>query len=120
MTALSAVIIAYATLTVGNVPAAGSNDKILHLLLFVPLGVGGALWLATWPPARQRQGRAIILAVILLFAAATELGQGMIETRDGSLGDFIADALGAGLGVFLGGIVASRATRDDDHDEPSP
>lgn len=113
MTALSAVIIAYATLTVGNLPAAGSYDKAAHFLLFLPLGIGGALWLAGRSAPAQRRGRAIILTVILVFAAATEVGQGFLETRDGSFADFVADAAGAGLGVFLGGLVAGRSRRDD-------
>ena len=113
MTALSAVIIAYATLTVANVPAAGSNDKLIHFLLFVPLGLGGALCLANQSPEAQRRGRALILVVILTFAIATELGQGMMETRDGSLADFIADAIGANVGVLLGGFIASRAQREE-------
>src|SRR5690606_27985347 len=98
-TALSAVIIAYATLTTGATPPTDADDQVLHFLLFFPLGVGGALWMANLPPPAQRRARALILLVILAFAAATELIQGAMPTRDGSLGDFIADAAGAGLGV---------------------
>lgn len=115
VTALSAVLIAYATLTVATGPTPDADDQVLHFLLFLPLGIGGAFWLAEQPLERQRRGRALILLVILGFAAATEVGQMFIESRDASLSDFIADAAGAGLGVMLGGLVAGRARRD-----PSP
>jgi VanZ family protein len=111
VTALSAVLIAYATLS-PDVAATGGNDQFGHFLLFFPLGIGGAFWLAPLPPATQNRARGLILLVILLFAAATEIGQMFIETRSASLPDFIADAAGAGLGVLLGGFVARRARRD--------
>lgn len=114
LTALSAVIIAYATLTTtASPPPTDTDDQVLHFLLFLPLGVGGAMWMAMLPPDRQRRARALILAIILAFAAATELIQGVMETRDGSFADFVADAAGAGLGVVIGGFVASRARRDE-------
>lgn len=110
VTALSAVIIAFATLS-PDVSAASGNDQLGHFLLFLPLGVGGALWLAPLPAKTQRRARALILLVILSFAAATEIGQMFIETRSASLGDFIADTAGATLGVVVGGIASRRAPR---------
>ncbi len=112
ITALSAVVIAYATLQSSLNTDLGGNDTLLHFLLFLPLGVGGALWMAQLEQAQQKRARLAILVVILAFAAATELAQVPMENRTGSLSDFIADAAGGGLGVLLGGWMASRANRD--------
>jgi len=111
ITALSAMAIAYATLQ-PNVSADLGNDTFLHFLLFLPLGAGGALWMAQLEPPVQKRARLAILGLVLFFAAATELAQVPMENRTGSLSDFIADAAGGGLGVLLGGWMASRAKRD--------
>lgn len=110
VTALSAVIIAYATLS-PDVGVTGGNNQFGHFLLFLPLGIGGAFWLAPLPARTQNRARALILLVILAFAAATEIGQMFIDTRSASWTDFVADAAGAALGVLLGGLVARRARR---------
>lgn len=110
MTALSAVTIAFATLS-PNVSTTGGSDQLGHFLLFLPLGIGGAFWLAPLPVETQKRARALILLVILAFAAATEIGQMFIESRSASLGDFVADSAGAALGVLLGGFAARRARR---------
>jgi len=112
ITALSAVVIAYATLQPNVNTDLGGNDTFLHFLLFLPLGAGGALWMAQLEPALQKRARLVILLVILAFAAATELAQVPMENRHGSFSDFIADAAGAGVGVVIGGWMASRARRD--------
>lgn len=112
MTALSAVIIAYATLSASAGGTSTNADEVVHFLLFFPLGVGGALWTATLAPDRQRRAQVIVLVVILAFAAATEIGQMFVETRHASITDFIADAAGAGLGVLVGSMIAGRA-RDE-------
>lgn len=110
LTAVSAVIIAYATLAPG-VDAGAADDEFLHFLLFLPLGLGGALWMAALEPAVQKKARLGILLVVLVFAAATEIGQGAVDGREPSFGDFIADAAGAGLGLLIGGLIAARAER---------
>lgn len=111
ITALSAVVIAYATLR-PNVSADLGNDSLLHFLLFLPLGAGGALWMAQLPPALQKRARLGILLLVLFFAAATELMQVPIEGRTASLTDFFADAAGGGLGLLAGGWMAARARRN--------
>lgn len=110
VTALSAVIIAFATLS-PDTGIGATNDTIAHFLLFLPLGAGGALWMANLEPATQRRARLAMLGVILAFAAGTELAQVAMEERTGSLSDFIADAAGGGVGLLIGGWIASRARR---------
>ena len=72
-----------------------SRDKLLHLVGF---GVFALLWLRVAP---GRPGR--VLAAGVLFGAFTEVYQGLMPLgrfADGA--DFVADALGAGLGVLVG------------------
>lgn len=111
ITALSAVVIAYATLQ-PNVTTEIADDSMLHFMLFLPLGAGGALWMAQLPPELQQRARLGILLLVLFFAAATELIQIPIEGRTGSISDFFADAAGGGVGLLLGGWMAARAKRN--------
>ena len=104
---MSAVFIAYATLS-PSVSAGGMDDQLAHFILFFPLGLGGALWMAQLDRASLGRSRLAVLGVVLAFAAATEIGQGFVG-RDPSFGDFVADAAGASAGVFVGGLIASRA-----------
>ena len=110
ITAISAVMIAYATLQ-PSVNTELGNDSVLHFLLFLPLGFGGALWMAQLAPPLQKRARLGILLLVLFFGAATELAQIPMDDRTGSFSDFIADAAGGGLGLLAGGLLASRAQR---------
>lgn len=110
ITALSAAVIVYATLR-PNIRADLPSDSLLHFLLFLPLGVGGALWMAQLDPDLQRKARFGILLVALFFGAATEVAQGPIPGRSPSLSDFFADAAGAGVGLLVGGWMAARSDR---------
>jgi VanZ family protein len=111
VTALSAVMIAYATLR-PNISTDIADDSVLHFLLFLPLGAGGALWMSQLPPALQKRARLGILLLVLFFAAATELMQVPMEGRTGSISDFFADAAGGGVGLLVGGWLAARAKRN--------
>lgn len=86
------------------------DDQLAHFLLFLPLGLGGALWMAQLEATAQRKSRLAILGVVLAFAALTEIGQGFVD-RDPSLSDFVADAAGAGVGVLVGSAIISRIRR---------
>lgn len=110
ITAVSAMVIAYATLQ-PSVNTDLGNDSFLHFLLFFPLGFGGALWMAQLEPALQKRARLGILLLVLFFGAATELAQVPMDARTASLSDFVADAAGGGLGLLAGGLLASRAKR---------
>jgi len=109
LAALSAAFIVFATLS-PSVSAGDVDDRLIHFLLFVPLGLGGALWMSVLDPAIQRRARLAVLGLILAFAAATEIGQGFVG-RNPSVPDFIADAAGAGLGVLIGSFIAARSRR---------
>lgn len=110
ITALSAVVIAYATLR-PNVSTTFADDTVLHFLLFMPLGAGGALWMAQLEPGLQKRAGIAIFGLILFFAAATELAQSLVDGRTASLTDFFADAAGGIFGLLIGGLMASRARR---------
>jgi VanZ family protein len=58
----------------------------------------------------------VVLCVLLIgFGGLMELGQGVVPGRDGSIGDFLVNALGVGMGlvmaVLLERTVLSRAWR---------
>lgn len=80
-----------------SVPKLG-NDKILHFGAF-----GGLAFLVAWA-LPTREGRAhiqglITLGLIVGYAMIDELTQYFIPGRNCSLGDFIADAIGAVIGL---------------------
>lgn len=85
-------------LPAGNVPKLG-NDKVLHVLAFA-----GLAFLVAWA-LPTRVGRAHVQAMWTLgliwgYAMIDELTQKFIPGRHCSLGDFVADAAGAVLGLL--------------------
>jgi len=91
----------------------GTPDQaswVLHAGLFGLLGVALALWFATSSAVRTAPVRSLAMLVLALwiFAAATELGQLAVEGRDATLGDWIADMLGALTGLFVAPLLLRR------------
>ena len=80
---------------IDQLDATAQSDKLVHASLFVVLG---ALAARSWPQPRQRW-RA--LAGLLLLGVLTEALQSLIPGRSASLGDWLADALGACAGLFV-------------------
>jgi hypothetical protein len=82
-----------------DVPEGGPNDKVTHALIFVALAVAGRWARVPWPTL------GIGLAA---YAALTEVLQATLPIhRDGSVLDFVADAVGIAVGLFLA-LSASR------------
>jgi VanZ family protein len=83
-------------------PSPPGVDKLVHGGLFLALAVTGR-----WAGARSG-----VLAVLLpLYAAASELLQTVPALhRDGSLGDWLADAVGVAIGLLLWGLLGRRRT----------
>jgi VanZ family protein len=84
-------------------PSPPGVDKLVHGGLFLALAVSGR-----WAGVR---GQA--LAVLLpLYAAASELLQTIPALhRDGTLGDWLADVVGAGIGLLLWSLLGRRRAR---------
>lgn len=80
---------------IDQLDATAQSDKLVHASLFVVLG---ALAARSWPQPHQRW-RA--LAGLLLLGVLTEALQSLIPGRSASLGDWLADALGACAGLFV-------------------
>lgn len=78
----------------GLPPVLAQQDKLVHLLGFAAFACALRLGL----PALSRQEYA---GVLLLMASAIELGQTFIPSRVGSLGDLLADGLGAVFGLAV-------------------
>lgn len=112
VTVVSAGLIVFATLS-PSVSSGGIRDEVAHVLLFFPLGLGGALWMERLDAPSQPRAALVIFAVVLTFAALTEIGQALVG-RTPAFSDFMADAAGAGLGVLVGGWIAPRIARDPD------
>jgi VanZ family protein len=75
-------------------------DKVQHLVAFAALGAivcAAASTFAT-PSWRMYVG---VIALIALYAAIDEWTQGLVERRMSDLLDWIADVVGAVLGVIL-------------------
>jgi len=71
----------------------GGLDFLLNVLIFVPLGVGLSAAGFSWR-------RAVVLAAVTTFIIEL-LQMEVIAGRDASLGDLLANTLGAGLGALL-------------------
>ena len=75
------------------------SDKLVHLALFAPL----ALLLAAWRVTRRDRppvAAAWSAGLCLLYAAGDELTQQLVPGRSGDPFDFLADAVGTGLGLL--------------------
>ena len=75
-----------------------ANDKLMHFGAF-----GGLAFLVAWAlPTREGQAHIrglITLTLIIGYAMIDEITQNFIPGRTCSLGDFIADAIGAVMGL---------------------
>jgi len=77
-----------------DLPQGGPDDKVVHALIFVVLAVAGRWAQVPW----------VTLGLALTaYAAVTEVLQATLPiSRDGNLRDFLADAIGIGIGLLLG------------------
>ena len=89
----------------------GSLDKLQHLTAFAGLAVLLCSTGATWGVATPRL-IAVVLAIAAVYGVFDELTQAFVPRRMPDLRDWVANMLGAGLGiaVFLVGqqLTASR------------
>jgi hypothetical protein len=73
-------------------------DKLVHCLMYLVLG-----WLASRALENASISRVVWMAVaILCFAALDEWHQFFIPGRDADVLDWVADSLGASMGILLG------------------
>lgn len=79
-------------------------DKLRHLLAFASLALVAALG---WPPSWSTKVR--IVGGLMLYGLFIELMQTQLPTRTGSIGDWLADAIGIGLGLLLHQALRRRA-----------
>jgi VanZ family protein len=87
----------------GDVPTVPPGvDKLVHLVLFGALAFSGR-W-AGLP-------RAPLAALLVLYAAVSELVQGLpVLDRSASVADWVADVAGVLLGLLLWGVLERRLT----------
>ncbi len=87
-------------------PAAPGNDKVAHVIAYT--AVGGtylhALVLGTGWPRRV----ALAFALAVAFGASDELHQAFVPGRHASVEDWIADVVGAALGVAIAAALYRR------------
>ncbi len=76
-------------------------DKLVHASLFAALALTGR-WAGL--------GRAVLAPVLVLYAAGSEILQGIIG-RDAAVGDWIADVVGLLLGLLIWQLASDRRTR---------
>jgi hypothetical protein len=79
-------------------------DKLIHGSLFAALALTGR-WAGV--------GRAVLAPVLVLYAAVSEVVQGMIG-RDATVGDLLADVVGVLVGLVAWRWIARRAARGAD------
>jgi hypothetical protein len=85
-----------------DVPGAPPGvDKIVHATLFAALALSGR-WAGI--------GRTALAPALVLYAAVSEVLQGMIG-RDAAVGDWFADVVGLLLGLLIWQLTSDRRTR---------
>ena len=95
-----------------------ADDKTVHFLLFLPLGLLAALERRLSGRLTRRSGL-LLLAGLCLYAALGEASQ-VLGGRIVDLGDFVANALGGALGVaMIAGFSSGWAQRRDSRNGPS-
>ncbi|MDO9476103.1 MAG: VanZ family protein [Pseudohongiella sp.] len=78
-------------------------DKVVHCMMFA---VSGFLVCRAWLPTR---GAMLIIAMLLAFAALTEVMQMVVPGRSGSVMDWLADGVGVLLGFWWAQRLAQKA-----------
>jgi len=95
---LGAIAVIFVSLLPGKeVPSLGFWDKAEHFVAYAGLGGLGAL--ACWQ--RRRASVIPLILMLWLLGAGAELAQAASPGRSPELGDAVANALGACVGVFL-------------------
>lgn len=97
----------------GSLPPFRLADKVAHAAAFgfFTLTLLPALRIGVGLPRRVAVRHALLLAI--LYGAFDEVHQGWVPGREKDIGDFLADAAGAGIAAFA----ASRyRTRKDFHE----
>ena len=89
-----------------DVPAVPGGDKAAHAIMYGVLAALVARALA--PMARARRWLVAAAPALALTAAADEWHQRFIPGRSASLGDWLADAAGAGFVLLVSGAVIGR------------
>lgn len=84
-------------------PQTTLGDKTEHFIAYGVLGFLLATWLALAKP-RVRHPMIIALAITLIYAAVDELTQPIVN-RHADLRDWLADAIGAALGVLAASLL---------------
>ncbi len=105
-TVAAAAVTLYLTLT-PKPPESPLEPWQGHFLMFLVLGGAVALWYATSDLARRSPRRSLLMILLGLwvFAAATELGQGMMAEREPHVEDWFANMAGALTGLFGGSLL---------------
>jgi VanZ family protein len=95
-----AVTIAYFSLVApGDAPAPHISDKIRHFAAYLTLAIPVTIWIGP--------GRFIAVIVTTLIGVGLEIAQAIVPTgREASIGDALANGLGAAAGVALVWIIA--------------
>ncbi len=94
-----------------RLPAAPSNDKLAHLIAYAVLAA--SLARAVWFDTVWSSLKLVLFSVVLasLYGVSDEWHQSFVPGRDASLGDMVADALGAVIGALLAILGLSWAAR---------
>ena len=88
-----------------DVPSAPPGvDKLVHATLFAALALTGR---------RAGISRAVLAAVLVLYAASSEVIQGLIG-RDAAVGDLLADVVGVLIGLLAWHWLARRVAHRPD------
>lgn len=102
--------------SVPGTPAIPGLDKVAHFGMYGLIGwFAGRGWRAV-----SVAGRRWALASVVLIAgmgAADEYRQSLVPGRSAEVADWLADALGAGTGLFLGLRMNRRRSDDEVSDE---
>ena len=93
-----------------SLPAIAGGDKVVHAIMY---GILASLALYAWPPRRRRPATWLaVLVGVAAIGAADEWHQHYIPGRSADMRDWMADAVGALIGLALTWIVMAPRRRE--------
>jgi VanZ family protein len=93
---IAAIVTFYSLMPAERVPQIGVSDKIEHAVAYALL----AFWFAS---VVARWDYVFMLLALIALGGGIEIVQGLMKMgREADLRDFVADCIGAGVGLLLG------------------
>jgi len=108
--AWAAVVFTLTSVPNPRVPQVPGGDKVAHAIMY---GVLAVLAHHAWPPEkRPMAARLLVLLGIMALAAVDEWHQLFIPGRSADVADWLADSVGASIGLAVSSLIMALRRRE--------